>query len=100
LRLPVGGSGARDVAIILYLGIFQIAGAYYFLSSGLRALSALEATLLLLLEPVLNPVWAWLVHGEQPGAWSLLGGGVILAATTLRTWHDSRRVAPLDGAHG
>jgi len=94
LALPIGGAGALDVAIILYLGIFQIAGAYYFLSRGLRALSALEATLLLLLEPVLNPVWAWLVHREQPGAWSIFGGAVILAATTLRTWADSRRITP------
>ncbi len=94
LALPVGEASARDVAIILYLGVFQIAGAYYFLSRSLRALSALEATLLLLLEPVLNPLWAWLVHGEKPGAWSLAGGAVILAATALRSFYDSRSIPP------
>ena len=38
-----------------------------------------------LLEPVLNPVWAWLVHGEMPTGWALLGGAVIMVATTVRT---------------
>jgi DME family drug/metabolite transporter len=91
--LPVSGARVADGAIIAYLGVFQIAGAYYFLSGGLRLLSALDATLLLMLEPVLNPVWAWLFHGERPGAWSLVGGAVILAVSTLRAWYDSRRPA-------
>ena len=40
---------------------------------------AFEASLLLLLEPVLNPIWAWMVHGERPGVWSIAGAAVILA---------------------
>ena len=32
--------------------------------------------MLLLIEPALNPVWSWLVHGERPGAWAMLGGVV------------------------
>ena len=42
---------------------------------------ALEAALLLLLEPVMATVWTWLVHGEQPGPWSLAGCLVILTAS-------------------
>jgi drug/metabolite transporter (DMT)-like permease len=51
---------------------------------AIRHLSALEASLLLLLEPVLNPMWAWLVHGEAPGPFTLAGGAVIVCATALR----------------
>jgi drug/metabolite transporter, DME family len=91
--LPLVGSSRLDVAIILYLGVFQIAGAYYFLTRGLRTVPALEASLLLLVEPVLNPLWAWLVHGERPGPWSLVGGAAILVATTAKTWNDSRVAA-------
>jgi drug/metabolite transporter (DMT)-like permease len=40
--------------------------------------------LFLLVEPVLNPVWAWLVHGETPSGWALTGGGVILGTTIVR----------------
>ena len=88
--IPLVEVSRPDIAIILYLGVFQIAGAYYFLTRGLRAVPALEASLLLLLEPVLNPLWAWLVHGERPGPWSLVGGTVILVATSVKTWNDSR----------
>jgi drug/metabolite transporter, DME family len=88
--LPLVDVSRLDVAIILYLGVFQIAGAYYFLTRGLRAVPVLEASLLLLLEPVLNPLWAWLVHGERPGPWSLVGGAAILVATAVKTWNDSR----------
>ena len=45
----------------------------------------------LLIEPVLNPVWAWVFQGERPGMWALVGGGVILGATTLRSVLDARR---------
>jgi drug/metabolite transporter (DMT)-like permease len=56
--------------------------------------TAFEGALLLLLEPVLNPIWAWLVHGERPGPWSLTGGAVILAATLVKSWLDTRAPAP------
>jgi drug/metabolite transporter (DMT)-like permease len=87
--LPLRASTA-DVAIVLYLGIVQIAAAYSFLMRGLRVVPVLEASLLLLLEPVLNPVWAWLLHGERPGPWSLAGGSVILVATAAKSWNDAR----------
>lgn len=89
--LPVTQARASDWLLVAYLGVFQISAAYFFLTRGLRSVSALEASLLLLLEPVLNPVWAWLVHGEQPGPWSLAGGTLILVATAVRTWDESRR---------
>jgi drug/metabolite transporter, DME family len=76
---------AVDVGVIVYLGVFQIGVAYLLLGSGIRHVTALEASVLLLLEPALNPFWAWLVHGERPGFWSLLGGALILGATLART---------------
>lgn len=82
--LPVSGAGAIDWTIILYLGVFQIGLAYVCMTFAVRRLPALEASLLLLLEPVLNSIWAWLIHGERPGPWSLAGCAVILAATLLR----------------
>jgi drug/metabolite transporter (DMT)-like permease len=89
--LPVAHARAADWLLVAYLGVAQISVAYFFLTRGLRAVSALEATLLLLVEPVLNPVWAWIFHGERPGPWSLAGGSVILVATVVKTWDESRR---------
>jgi imidazolonepropionase-like amidohydrolase len=54
-----------------YLGVFQIGLAYAFLTRALVQVSALEAALLLFVEPVLSPLWAFLVHAERPGAFSL-----------------------------
>lgn len=91
LALPVESSRPVDWLVIAYLGVFQIAVAYVFLIRGLRQVPALEASLLLLLEPVLNPIWAWMAHGERPGGWSIAGGLLILAATLARSVWDARR---------
>lgn len=83
--LPMGSVRATDVGIVVFLGVFQIGLAYVLLNYGLHHVGALEASLLLLAEPVLNPLWAWLVHGERPSAWALAGGAVIVAATLAKT---------------
>lgn len=88
--VPVESSRPVDWVLIAYLGVFQIAVAYIFLLRGLESVRALEASLLLLLEPVLNPIWAWIVHGERPGGWSLTGGALILLATLVKSWVDTR----------
>lgn len=93
MALPLGGAGAGDWAVILYLGVFQIGVAYALLTRAIPHIPAFEASLLLFVEPALNPLLAWAVHGEYPGVWALLGGAVILSATALKAWHDSRRLA-------
>jgi drug/metabolite transporter (DMT)-like permease len=93
LSLPLPPSRATDWLVLAFLGLFQIALAYVLLSRGLGGVPALEASLLLLLEPVLNPLWAWLVHGERIGPRVLAGGAMILTATLLNSWHDARLAA-------
>ncbi len=95
LALPVGGHSILDWGIIAYLGIFQIALAYIFVTRAIAIIPALEAALILLIEPVLNPVWAWVAQGERPGPWALIGGAVILGATTLKGWMDARAARPV-----
>jgi drug/metabolite transporter (DMT)-like permease len=81
----------QNVAVITYLGVAQIGLSYLLLSAGLRFVPAPEASLLLLVEPALNPVWALLLHGERPGGWALTGGALILGSTALRTAMEARR---------
>ena len=90
---PVVGAAAVDWAVVGYLGVFQIALAYVFVTGAMRRVTALEASVLLLVEPALNPVWAWLVHGERPRNWALLGAAIIFGATMYRTWREARRAA-------
>jgi DME family drug/metabolite transporter len=87
--LPILAVRPMDWALVGYLGIFQIGVAYLFLIRGLVKVIAFEASLLLLLEPVLNPIWTWLVHGERPGVWSIAGAAVILVATAVKSWVDA-----------
>ena len=95
IALPLGAHALPDWLLIGYLGVFQIGLAYVFVTSAIHILPALEASIILLLEPVLNPVWAWVVQRETPGAWALLGGAIILGATTLKSWVESRVAEPV-----
>ncbi len=79
--LPVASSTATDWTVIAYLGLFQIGLAYVCMTHGVREIRALEVSLLLLLEPVLNAGWAWAIHAEALGPWAVAGCLVILAAS-------------------
>jgi len=83
----------RDLAIVLFLGVFQLGLSYALFARGLRHTPAVEASLLALLEPVLNPVWTFLLAGERPGPWALAGGTLVLLGTAWRTlapWLEGR----------
>lgn len=73
-----------DWGILLYMGILQLGVPFIFYSIALRTLEALEATLISTLEPILNPIWVFLVVGERPGPMALIGGLVVIAAVTVR----------------
>lgn len=90
LALPVAGATALDWTVVAYLGVFQIGLAYLLMTRGIGGVPALEASMLLLVEPALNPIIAWLVHDEAPGLLPTLGGTLILAATVSRAWAASR----------
>jgi drug/metabolite transporter (DMT)-like permease len=85
MALPVASSSTHDWMLVGYLGVFQIGLAYILLTRGVRHVPVLETSLLILLEPVLNSLWTWLAHGEQPGPWSLAGCAVILFSTAVYT---------------
>jgi DME family drug/metabolite transporter len=93
--LPFGAHSIIDWSVLVYLGVFQIALAYVLVTSAINHIPALEASVILLIEPALNPVWAWLVHGEVPAIWAMAGGAIILAATTAKSWAERRVEAPV-----
>jgi drug/metabolite transporter (DMT)-like permease len=77
--LPFSAS-TRDIALLAFLGFFQLALPCMMLVLASRALLAPEIALLGLLEVVLGPLWAWLGAGEEPARATLLGGAVVLMA--------------------
>ena len=90
---PLPTASPIEWATLVYLGVVQIGVAYALLTSAMSHLPALEVSLLLLLEPVLNPIWTWLVRDENPGAWVWAGGAIIIAATAIKTIYDARSSA-------
>jgi len=71
--------------MVTFLGVFQIGLAYAVFSYGLRRVLAIEASIIALAEPVLNPVWVYIGYGEVPSFMAIIGGIIILSAITLRT---------------
>ena len=75
----------RGGAVLLYLGIVQLGLAYLLFVRGVRRVPAAEASLISMLEPVLNPVWVLIGLGERPGPWAIAGGAIVVAAVLVRT---------------
>jgi drug/metabolite transporter (DMT)-like permease len=100
MALPVARFTTTDLAVIAYLGVVQIGLAYVCMTRAMPHVPALEASLVMLVEPALNPVWAWLVHDERPSGWAPAGGALILGATALNTWWQSRRAMTAPRACG
>jgi len=72
---------AHDLLSVLYLGVVQIGVAYTLFTAGMaRGLRSLDAGIVGYIEPLLNPIWVFLVLGERPTAWAILGGSIIIAA--------------------
>lgn len=90
LAQPLAAGRPVDWAVVGFLGVFQLGVPYVFLVRAIPRLRALEVALFMLIEPVLNPIWAWLVHGERPGPAALIGGALILSATVVRSLVDAR----------
>jgi drug/metabolite transporter (DMT)-like permease len=82
--------GAR-VGMLVVLGVVQLGLPYLLFSIAIQRVTALEAVLLPMLEPILNPLWVALARGEMPGPWSLAGGTLVLGAVLMRGWVASLR---------
>lgn len=83
----------RSALILGLLGFLQIGGAYALFVAGLRHVTATQASLMGMLEPVSNPIWVFLFLGERPGAYSILGGAIVLGAIGWRTLTSGPAVA-------
>jgi len=93
LPLAIGGPAVHPqaIAVIVWLGVFQVGLGYVCLTRSIRHVPAVEAATLLLIEPVLNPIWAWLIHGEQPSGRALTGGLIIMVAAFTGSWWQARQ---------
>lgn len=84
----------RGWFLLVVLGALQLGLSYRFYAQAIRHVTALEAVLIPVIEPVFNPLWVLLCFGEKPGPLALLGGVIVLGAVTLRAIASIRSPAP------
>ena len=82
--LSEGLPDERPLFVLALLGIFQIGFAYAAFVKGLQYVTATEASLIGMIEPVANPVWVLIFLGEQPSAFAIGGAVIVLIAVA---WH-------------
>jgi len=90
LAVPFQASG-KDIALLAFLGVFQLAVPCMLLVMASRVLLAPEIALIGLLEVLLGPLWAWLGAGEVPAQATLSGGAIVLGALVLNEVLTMRR---------
>ena len=80
----------RDLAVLAVMGAVQLGTGCLLATAASRRLRATELGLLALLEPILGPLWVWVLMSENPGAATLTGGAVVLGAVlaneTFAAW--------------
>lgn len=86
-----GSAGSGDLLLLALFGSGQLGLGMILFTAGARRIPVAEAALIAVLESVLGPVWVWLALGENPGAPSLVGGAIVLAALAGHTLADLRR---------
>jgi len=75
---------AKGWLYLTVLGTLQLGIPYILYSKAIKHVTAIEASLIPVLEPILNPVWVYIFLGEAPGRYALIGGAIVLTAVTLR----------------
>jgi drug/metabolite transporter (DMT)-like permease len=84
---------ARDLALLAFLGFFQLGVPCMLMVIASRTLAPSELALLALLEVVLGVLWTWLWASETPNTATLTGGAIVLAALAFNELAASRRIA-------
>lgn len=82
--IPFQSVDVLNGGAVLLLGVFQLGIPYVLYTKAIQQVSALEAIMIPVVEPVLNPIWVFFLLGEQPGWWAIVGGIIILTAVTGR----------------
>jgi drug/metabolite transporter (DMT)-like permease len=80
-----GAIGRDDVVWLALLGAVQISLGLVLLTIGARLIPAAQVGLITLLEVALGPLWVWIAVSERPGAATLAGGAIVVAAIVIQT---------------
>lgn len=91
----------REALALFVMGVVQLGIPYFLFSRGLETVSLQEASLIVLVEPVLNPLWVAVMVGEMPSTATFVGGGFVLGGLALRyLWSFAARSHSVPQASG
>ena len=91
--LGTDGTTSIEILYIVILGVFQLGIPYVLFAIATRDCPPLAASLIAMLEPLLNPVWVAIFVGEMPGPIALVGAAVIIIAVTWWCVADTKKPA-------
>ena len=74
-----------SIICLIILGLVQIGVSYVFFYAGRQRVSSIDASILSLIEPILNPVWVFILIGEKPSYYAIIGMVLILSAQVLNS---------------
>lgn len=83
----------RDMGFLFAFGVVNLGLGLAFFATGARLIPAAMAALLGTFEPILGPVWVWLIHGEIPSLRTIFGGAVVFTALLVHIAMEFRRQA-------
>jgi drug/metabolite transporter (DMT)-like permease len=90
--------GASDLGYLMIFGMVNLGLGLALFVTGARLIPSVLSALLSVIEPILGPIWVWLVHGEAPTALVLFGGSIVMAALCFNMyfdWRNSNKIASL-----
>lgn len=80
----------KSLFIIVIMGVFQLGVPYIFYTYAIERLTAMEAILITVIEPLLNPLWVYIFDGEKPGSYAIIGGIIVIIAVVSRSIYISK----------
>ena len=92
----ISSPGMESILPLFILGVFQLGIPYLLYVLAIPNVTAIDAVLIPVLEPLLNPLWVFIFAKESPTLFSLLGGGLVLISVTVRGIIMSKKLAQID----
>lgn len=92
----ISSPGMESVLPLFILGVFQLGIPYLLYVLAIPNVTAIDAVLIPVLEPLLNPLWVFIFAKESPTLFSLLGGGLVLLSVTVRGIIMSKKLTQID----
>jgi drug/metabolite transporter (DMT)-like permease len=80
-----------DMGFLFAFGVINLGLGLAFFATGARLVPAAIAALLGTFEPLLGPIWVWLIHSEVPSTRTIIGGAVVFVDLLVHMGLEFRR---------